>query len=235
MSDPVLSAYAKAWAAARGDFARYLETRSPVDAARFQAALADTLRNTLPIDDGFAKERIVLRNLLRVRQAVATLDAIGPDLAFAQASKAWASEAGMTATIVSDRKRVEDRTEVLEAMKGLNWTWKSRLDRRTCAFCIAMHGRTFPVGARFTSHPNCRCIPVEETLGSGWLWLARQPAKVQDSVLGRMVGLAWRRGELLEQDIIDYGRQRRFPLRNIFGRQVMQAYHRREIRRRARG
>jgi len=35
------------------------------------------------------------------------------------------------------------------------WIWHCALDRRSCALCVAMHGKRFDVQERFGTHPNC--------------------------------------------------------------------------------
>lgn len=70
-----------------------------------------------------------------------------------------------------DRALTISRTEVLRAhreaahqiyaenadvVKG--WRWQASLDGRTCAVCISLHGREFPLSENMSSHPNCRCV-----------------------------------------------------------------------------
>ncbi|HXI17066.1 MAG TPA: minor capsid protein, partial [Chloroflexota bacterium] len=40
------------------------------------------------------------------------------------------------------------------------WVWLSARDKRTDAFCWAMHGTVHPLSARMATHPRCRCTPV---------------------------------------------------------------------------
>ncbi len=69
------------------------------------------------------------------------------------------------------------------------WYWQASLSARTCAMCIAMHGRVFPLSARLQSHPCCRCVAVPVTLAApnpetGAEWFAEQTPSLQRSVLG---------------------------------------------------
>lgn len=75
-----------------------------------------------------------------------------------------------------DRALTISRTEVLRAhreaahktyeenadvVKG--WRWQASLDGRTCAVCISLHGREFPLSEKMSSHPNCRCVATPIT------------------------------------------------------------------------
>lgn len=97
------------------------------------------------------------------------------------------------------------------------WYWQAALDARTCAMCIAMHGRVFSVTERLQSHPNCRCQPLPIVHGaplpeSGPEWFARQEPGVQRSVLGAGKFEAYRKGELLLTDLVGVRRDPRWGL-----------------------
>ncbi len=91
------------------------------------------------------------------------------------------------------------------------WRWTAALSGRTCAACLAMDGKLFPVTQDLESHVCCRCTPVPVTRPwsaiftdaglpvpaslsaisstpppwpSGADWLAKQSERVQRQVLG---------------------------------------------------
>jgi len=100
------------------------------------------------------------------------------------------------------------------------WRWAASLSARTCAMCLAMHGRTFSLESPFASHPNCRCIPVPVTkdwaeLGldgvgdsrpapgpTGAEWFAGQPEDVKRQILGPAKLAAYQRGDLRLPDLV---------------------------------
>jgi len=94
------------------------------------------------------------------------------------------------------------------------WIWLSSRDRRTCPACLALHGRKFSVDEPQRGHPNCRCtmvpaIPgVDYGIESGETWLRRQPPDIQDAILGRAGGEAYRAGEISLEDFVAFRRDR---------------------------
>lgn len=140
-----------------------------------------------------------------------------------------------------DRALVIARTETLRSYRQAavesyqanddvvdEWMWHAHLGPRTCAACIAMHGKTFPVTVEFGSHPNCRCAPVPVTktftqlardLGidasgfgdiaepeygpTGEQWLEKQPESAQRQVLGAKYE-AWSVGKIDLNDVVGY-------------------------------
>jgi len=100
------------------------------------------------------------------------------------------------------------------------YQWSATLDGRTSTICRSLDRKKWPIGEGPTppAHPNCRSslIPVLDE-DYDWLskgaersaeggpvssqlsyygWLKRQPASVQDSVLGRKRALLFRKGGL---------------------------------------
>jgi len=94
--------------------------------------------------------------------------------------------------------------------------WTAVLDSRTCPICAALDGQTFKLteGPQPPMHHQCRCErlpglksarqlgrrkaepgvePFETTFPA---WLRRQPARVQDEVLGATRARLWRSGRL---------------------------------------
>jgi SPP1 gp7 family putative phage head morphogenesis protein len=109
------------------------------------------------------------------------------------------------------------RTEILRAYRAgtlelyrqsstvKRWRWVASLSRRTCAACLAMHGREFDVERAVYDHPNGRCVVVpitdattgeiaRDTTPDGWQWFWEQPFDVRDAILGPALHEALRRG-----------------------------------------
>jgi SPP1 gp7 family putative phage head morphogenesis protein len=88
------------------------------------------------------------------------------------------------------------------------WIWLASLSVRTCAACLALHGRVFRLEEAFGSHPNCRCTTVPITTSSpdfgesGEDWLARQSDERQLQILGKGKLEAYQRGDITLQDCI---------------------------------
>lgn len=119
------------------------------------------------------------------------------------------------------RAQLESTRRLYEANADIvpRWRWTCGKQARTCACCLALDGREFPVSEPMRPHPNCRCVmtPVRaswEELGfagvpdtrkkreTGAEWLARQPAKVQRKVLGVKAQAAYASGEVELGDFI---------------------------------
>ena len=109
------------------------------------------------------------------------------------------------------------RTEILRAYRAgtlelyrqsatvTGWRWVASLSPRTCAACLAMHGRVFDLDRTVFDHPNGRCVvvPVTEygdearasdTLPDAWSWFWAQSFAVRDRMLGPALHEALRRG-----------------------------------------
>jgi hypothetical protein len=232
--DQALRAFGTSWAGSEKQLREWLRTRDPQTFAQVQASLADILRNLLPIDDPFARERVVLVSLQHFRESLLTVDLVDADTAYRLAQQAWSKEAFRVRTLMNDQNQAVAREQAFDVIDGLTWTWRTKLDERTCPYCVAMHGTVHPIGVPMVTHPNCRCMPVTEGLGSGWAWLRAQTVAVQDTILGRPVAVAWRAGKLGPEHIIDYAKHRRFPYRTIFGEKVRRALRRDAARKRMR-
>lgn len=103
----------------------------------------------------------------------------------------------------------ETTGEVYEQHAALlrGWVWLSSLSGATCALCVAMHGRVFPVARRLVSHPNCSCVPAPLTHDAdapetGEAWLDRQEDGLQKSVLGAAKFEAYKDGKLKVADLV---------------------------------
>ena len=82
---------------------------------------------------------------------------------------------------------------------------------RTCAACIALSGKRYPLTVPFDEHPQGRCSPIPvlddpdgllPEIETGEQWFARQPADVQRQILGIGGYDAYRRGEIQLQDMV---------------------------------
>jgi SPP1 gp7 family putative phage head morphogenesis protein len=90
--------------------------------------------------------------------------------------------------------------------------WRSVLDSRTTWICRSRDGERYPIdsGPRPPAHPGCRSIvtevlkdyapPQRETYAD---WLKRQPASVQDEIIGPARGKLLRAGKFDVQDFVD--------------------------------
>lgn len=113
------------------------------------------------------------------------------------------------------------RTETITAFRNANlaqyrqypdvlvgWRWSARLgDARTCASCLAQHGKVFPLSEPFASHPSCRCSPTPAVLGrndfvSGPDWFAQQSRSFQRQFLGPSKYAAYRDGAIKLEDLV---------------------------------
>lgn len=139
-----------------------------------------------------------------------------------------ANSATVTRTLVN---HLSDATR--QAVHGANADlldgeeWVSTLDGRTSPICRARDGETYPVdsGPRPPAHHACRSLrvpkvkaefalaglggtrasadgPVSGSLTYGG-WLKRQPARVQDEILGKARGALFRRGGLKIDAFVD--------------------------------
>lgn len=109
------------------------------------------------------------------------------------------------------RRTVLDNRDVIGGT-----TWLAQLDEQTCIACWDMHGTQHPPGYTMASHPSCRCVLVPRTKSWAELGLpdvtdtpslittdgptlfARQPVRVQRSVLGPARLELYRQGVTLD-------------------------------------
>jgi len=106
-----------------------------------------------------------------------------------------------------------------------SYMWLAKLDARTCAACLAMHGTIHPLSQPMESHVCCRCSqtpitkPWSEILGplgidtsnipetrfqtqTGVDWFHDQSAGTQTKILGPMKYDAWKKGKFDFADIV---------------------------------
>lgn len=82
------------------------------------------------------------------------------------------------------------------------WEWLATRSKRTCAACLALDGRRFPLSEPMASHVNCRCamLPVlrddDRPLRrqTGPEWFAKQDEATQRAILGNKGYDAYRDG-----------------------------------------
>lgn len=88
------------------------------------------------------------------------------------------------------------------------WVWRARLDGNTCAACVALSGRVFPVSRPFEhAHTGCRCMPelirdASQIGETGDDWLRAQPAAVQRGILGVKGAELYRAGAVQLRDFL---------------------------------
>ena len=89
------------------------------------------------------------------------------------------------------------------------WQWMATLgrsSRRTCPYCLAMHGTIHALDEPFIGHVNCRCTCVAITRSGppittdGESWLAQQSHATHEAILGKDAAKAWREGEVSLSD-----------------------------------
>lgn len=202
------------------------EQRAAVSLAQMHAAQAlasqtpsaPTSFNRLPVGAieqfiGFAGNGTPLNKLLKTHgrdvaiQARETLlNGIATGQGIAKTSKEVAG--------ILDRPRWEAarlvRTETLRSYRSASleiyksagvttWIWLSSKSARTCASCLFLDGKEFPIDKPMPAHPSCRCsvvakldnMPARQT---GEQWFANQSAEVQAKVLGVNGAKAYRDG-----------------------------------------
>lgn len=193
-----------------GSFARV-----PADAVR---DLVGTLSPESPagkILDSFGQDAA-----MQLRELLTTGVALGQNPR--PVARAMSRAVGMKAT----RAMLISRTEMLRAYRTSTlarysangdilrgWRWVSAHNSRTCAACMAMDQTVFPLSTQFfPAHPACRCAasPVlkdeyaarRKPPESGAQWLNRQAPDVQDGILGKQGGAAYRAGEVALDDFV---------------------------------
>ena len=131
---------------------------------------------------------------------------------------------------VANYGRQQVYKENSDIIKAILWT--ATLDNFTCPVCGSLDGKTFPIdsGPRPPKHRGCRCttvpvtksfrelgidldeaqegerasmngtVPAKTTFAN---WIKRQPAEIQDDVLGKTKGALLRRGGLEIGDFVN--------------------------------
>lgn len=118
----------------------------------------------------------------------------------------------------TNRVRRETKRAIYEEKGTVTaWEWVATHSPRTCVVCLAQDGKVFKLSAPFPQHTNCRCdiIPVidgvdlpKRTLGSEWF--AKQPADVQEKVLGKEAFAAYKDGKVKLDDFVGHATHKHF-------------------------
>lgn len=95
-----------------------------------------------------------------------------------------------------------ENASVVEAQQ-----WICALDRRSCAACIALHGKIIPLDEPLPAHPNCRCTVAPLVTGGprvspGTRWFRDQPADIQREILGPAKYDAYRSRQITLPDLV---------------------------------
>lgn len=108
-----------------------------------------------------------------------------------------------------------------DLIEGVEWV--STLDSRTTDICRARDGKRYKVGEgpRPPAHINCRSTTIPALIGVEPVaretyaeWLKRQPADVQDDILGPARGKLFRDGKLTVDRFVD-STGKRIPLNRL--------------------
>lgn len=104
----------------------------------------------------------------------------------------------------------------LGSLKSREYLWCSILDSRTTDICRERNGKVYEYvnGPRPPAHWNCRSFVIPITtvnladLPTFYTWVQRQPARVQDDILGPARGRGLREGTVKSDDIPGFERAR---------------------------
>jgi SPP1 gp7 family putative phage head morphogenesis protein len=159
--------------------------------------------------------------LARLRKALLVGVALG------QAPRQVAQSAASALDVSRAQAERIARTEVLRAYRESSrlsyaenadvvqgWIWHSARSARSCAACIAMDGKTFPLDEPMGSHPGCRCTMLPwlridaAPTNTGEAWLREQDDVTQAEVLGHgrpdfAAARAFREGKVSLDDFVE--------------------------------
>lgn len=142
-------------------------------------------------------------------------------LALGQHPQVIAAELAGKVDLSMSRLLMTTRTNILNSYRGATlanyranadildgWIWIATLSERTCGACLALHGQHFGLDVAFQpTHNACRCSSIPSLKGiappdlqDGAEWFDGQPATVQDGILGKRAGSAFRNGEVSLDD-----------------------------------
>jgi SPP1 gp7 family putative phage head morphogenesis protein len=122
------------------------------------------------------------------------------------------------------RQIYEENSDVISG-----WEWVASKSPRTCPVCLALDGRVFKLQSEFPQHINCRCTMIavikgvtrpERTLGSEWF--DRQPKDVQNKILGKEAGEAYRNGDVALKHFVGYVNSKEFG-RSVYRKKLIHA------------
>lgn len=128
-------------------------------------------------------------------------------------------QSAVTRAISAGRELVY--SAVGRVIKAVQWT--AILDHKVCPVCGDLHGKMFKIneGPRPPAHPSCRCSVqvvvrgfAEPEVEDFSTWMRRQPAGVQDEVLGPTRARLWRARKLEISEFVN-DRQRMITLDDL--------------------
>jgi len=104
----------------------------------------------------------------------------------------------------------------LGKLTSTHYTWVAILDSRTTEICRSRNGQSFEYGKgpRPPAHWNCRSFTIPQTIvklddiPTFYTWVKRQPAGVQDDVLGPARGRELREGKIRSDQLPGFDRAR---------------------------
>lgn len=151
-------------------------------------------------------ERIVLSQGRHIEKTIDDVltDTIGTGMAWGVGMLSMALWSTLTGAML----------DTYQANSGMldGWMWWARLDMKTCAACVSLHGRVFPLTIMMNDHPHGRCIPLpvikypaifggDHTLPidsppTGESWFAKLAPELQESLLGAELYEAWLAGDV---------------------------------------
>jgi hypothetical protein len=196
----VAAEFARLPASALADLVGILAPGTPLAAALDQLgpAMAATIRDGLVEALGVGQGPREAAGLIRDR-----LVGLGGGLTRAGVPRlGWVQQVCRTSMLNAYRSASQRSfAENKRLLRG--WWWSSAHQRNTCPCCLGLDGKIFPVEETMHSHRSCRCVQVPllsdrpaPNLPTGADWLAAQPPAVQDAVLTRAGGAAYRAGDL---------------------------------------
>ena len=114
----------------------------------------------------------------------------------------------------------------LQSLVSNTYTWCSILDSRTSEICRERNGQVYEYrnGPRPPAHWNCRSftLPVTivalEEMPTFYTWISRQPARIQDDVLGPTRGRELRKGTVRADDLPGFDRTRPLTVNEYAGK-----------------
>lgn len=118
-----------------------------------------------------------------------------------------------------NRVRRETTREIFQENNDLitGWEWCAAKSSRTCALCLAMDGKQFPLSEPFPQHVNCRCSMLSVLIGLpspkrtlGKDWFEAQSDDVKKQILGKEAFEQYQEGNVGLGDFVAFRTDKRF-------------------------